>query len=134
MRKSLSIAAIGGHGPKATAVSFVKDDNGHRPWAWLPNDLASQLAPGMLLNVEHVSTGKTETVYTDKAGNTVELKVPRVQLFLGGTVEVDAPEADPVPEITVKVSDAAAKYREAYMAKRAAEATSSSDQDTSEPF
>lgn len=132
MRKSLSIAAIGGSGPKATAVQFVKTDDGVRPWAWLPNDLAALLAPGMLLNVEHVSTGKTETAYTDKAGNTVELKVPRMQLFLGGTIEVDAPEAEPVPEITVKVSDKAAAYREAYLAKQAKQAPS--DEDTSEPF
>jgi hypothetical protein len=121
MSAVLSIAAIGGHGPRATAVNFVKVD-GVRPWAWVSNDIAAQLAPGMVLRVERVSEGSVQSSYT-KDGIEVELKVPKVQLFLGGTIEVDAPEAEPLPEATFVVSDAAAKYRAAYAAKQAGRPT-----------
>lgn len=120
MSVSLSIAAINGSGPKATAVNFVKTDDGHRPWAWVANDIAAQLAPGMVLRVETVSTGKVETAYTNKDGQQVDLKVPKVQLFLGGLIEIDAPEQEPLPEATFVVSPAAAEYRKAYLAKRLA--------------
>lgn len=120
MSTVLSIAAIGGKGPKATNVAFLKNEAGVREWAWVPNNIAEMLAPGMRLVVEAVSVGKVEETYTDRnTGEVVPLKVPKVQLFLGGEITVDAPEQEPLPEAQWKVSDAAAAYREAYRAKQA---------------
>lgn len=123
MSVSLSIAAIGGSGPKATAVNFTKTEEGQRPWAWVPNAVAADLVPGMVLTVESVSTGKVETTYV-KDGVTVDLKVPKVQLFLGGQITVDAPDSEPVPEATFVVSDQARAYREAYLAKHSGQSDS----------
>lgn len=132
MRK-LYIADVGYQGPKSTKVSFVIDDNGVRPWAWVDNGTAAQLARGMVMHAEHVGTSKVETSYL-KDGVEVELKFPRMQLFLGGTIEVKGPESEPLPKATFVISDEAKAYREAYMAKHAGNAAPSSDQDTSEPF
>lgn len=118
MSVSLSISAISGSGPKATAVMFVKSPEGVRPWAWVPNAVAAGLVPGMVLTVESVSTGKVETTF-ERNGQVETLKVPRQQLFLGGSIVIDAPDSEPLPEATFTVSDAAAAYREAYLAKRA---------------
>ena len=130
MSTTLIIAGINNPGPKATAVSFVKSDNGTRPWAWVSNSVAAQLAPGMRLIVPAVSEGKIETSYTDKNGNIVDLKVPKVQLFLGGDISVDAPEAEELPEASFTATDAAAEYLKSYLAKRAGAAAPPAD----EPF
>jgi len=128
MSTELIISDFGGSGPKATAVLFVKDEQGRRPWAWVSNEEAAQMAPGMILRAEHVSTWKVETSYI-KDGQEIALKVPRIQLSLGGTIEVDAPEADLVPEATFVVSDKAAAYKQAYLAKQAKKAPTVEDFD-----
>lgn len=124
MSTVLSIAAIGGVGPKSTAILFVKDDDGVRPWAWLPNDIAANLVAGMRLDVAQVGTGKVEETYTDrKTKEVVALKVPKVQLFLGGNIEVLPPDQPVMEPITVVFSDQAKAYAEAYRAKQATATT-----------
>lgn len=119
MSTKLNIAAIGGSGPKATAVQFLKDATGVRQWSWIANPIAAQLRPGMSLTVEQVSTGKVETSYTDATGTVVALKVPRQQLFLGGSITVEAPEAEVLAPVTVTFAGDVAKYASAYDAKQA---------------
>lgn len=115
---NFSVAAVGGSGPKSTAINFVKTTDGVRLWAWIANEKAAELVPGMLVRAEQVSFGKTETTY-EKDGQVFELKVPRQQVFLGGSVTFDAPESEPMAEIEVTVTDKARAYREAYLAKKA---------------
>lgn len=135
MSTVLTIAAIGGKGPKATSVAFGKTEDGVRQWAWVPNSVAEKLAPGMTVIVEAVSVGKVEKTYTDKVTKTeVALKVPKQQLFLGGEITVDAPDAEPLPEAQWKVSDAATAYREAYHAKRQAEQATNEGAGDTEDF
>jgi hypothetical protein len=124
MSTVLSIAAIGGTGPKATVISFVKDENGNRPWAWMPNETAAMLVPGMRLAIAQVDSGKIATTYT-KDGVEVALKVPKVQLFLGGTIEVLPPDQPELAPLTVVFSDQARAYAEAYRAKQAQQQDSS---------
>jgi hypothetical protein len=116
MSKVFSIAGISNPGPKSTAVSFTKDEAGNRPWVWIANEVAAGLVPGMIVTAEKVSTGKVQTTYT-KNGVEMALKVPKIQLFLGGQVAIDPPEQEVLPEATFVVSDAAKAYREAYLAK-----------------
>lgn len=130
MSSMLTIAAIGGSGPKATAINFLKTEEGVRQWAWMSNDIASRLRPGMVLTVEQVSTGKTETTYIAN-GVQVDLKVPKQQLFLGGHITVAKPDAEPLAPVTVTFADDAATYAAAYDAKKAAPAA---EADGDEPF
>lgn len=114
--KQFTVSALGGRGPKSTAVNFVKED-GIRLWCWLSNDVASRIRPGMVVTAEKVSTGKVETSY-EKAGVVTELKVPRQQVFLGGSVSITAPESEPLPEISVSFADDVDAYIQAFDAKR----------------
>lgn len=114
---NFTVAAIGGSGPRATAINFVKTDEGVRVWAWMSNDVASRLRPGMVVRAEQASFGKVETTYTDKAGIVTELKVPRRQVFLGGQVIVAKPESEPIVPATVVFETEAEEYARAYDAK-----------------
>lgn len=135
MSTVLSIAAIGGKGPKATSVSFTKTEDGIRQWAWVPNDVAATLAPGMTVIVEVTSMGPVETCYTDKVTKTeVALKVPKQQLWLGGDILADAPEQEPVPEAKWHVTEAAKAYLEAYRAKQQAKQATSEGAGDTEDF
>jgi hypothetical protein len=121
MSTKLIVSALSAQGPKATAISFVKNDEGIRPWAWLANELTEDIVPGSVLLVEEVRTGKVETTYTDKkTGLEVELKSPKIQLFLGGEIEVTEPEVAPMKPVAVKASSQAKAYAEAYRARAAA--------------
>lgn len=123
MSTVLSIAAIGGSGPKATVISFVKSDDGVRPWAWLPNEIAASLVPGMRLAVAQVGNGKVEETYTDRNNQVIPLKVPKQQLFLGGNIEVLPPDQPIMEPVTVVFSDQAKAYADAYRAKQATATT-----------
>lgn len=124
MSTVLSIAAVGGSGPKATVISFVKNDDGIRPWAWLPNEVAASLVPGMRLSVAQVGTGKVEETYTDRnTSEVIPLKVPKQQLFLGGNIEVLPPDQPVMEPVTVVFSDQAKAYADAYRAKQATATT-----------
>lgn len=114
---NFSVAAIGGSGPRATAVNFVKTDDGIRLWAWIANEDASELVPGMIVRAEQASFGPVETSY-ERNGVVTELKVPRKQVFLGGAITFDEPESEPLAPMTVTVTDKAKAYRKAYLAKR----------------
>jgi hypothetical protein len=107
----LVVSGINSPGPKATSVSFLTRD-GVREWAWLPNQMAVALRPGMTLLVEAVQpASKVQTTYTDMAtGLLVELKVPKRQLFLGGNITVEAPAQEPLKPVTFVVTDEAVKY------------------------
>ena len=116
MSHSFTIAAIGGSGPKSTAVNFLKTEDGVRLWTWMSNDVASRLRPGMTVVAEQASFGRVETTY-EKAGVVTDLKVPRAQVFLGGAVTVDIPESEPIAPMAVTFADGVEKYRSAYDAK-----------------
>lgn len=116
MSHSFTIAAIGGSGPKATAVNFLKTEDGVRLWAWMANDIAKVLRPGMTVVAEQASFGKVETTY-EKAGVITELKVPKAQVFLGGQVVVKKPEAEALAPTTVVFEDGLEDYIKAYDAK-----------------
>jgi hypothetical protein len=117
MSHSFTVAAIGGSGPKSTAINFVKTEDGIRLWSWMANDVASKLRPGMVVVSEQVSFGKVETTYTDKVGVVTELKVPRTQVFLGGSVVVRRPESEPLAPASVSFEDGCDEYASAFDAK-----------------
>jgi hypothetical protein len=116
---TFSIAAIGGRGPKSTAVNFLKSEQGVRLWAWIPNDIASRLRPGMTIAAEQVSFGRTETGYEDKSGSIVELKVPKRQVFFGGNLVIGAPESESLAPIAITFADGVDAYAQAFDAKHA---------------
>jgi len=126
MPYQFTIAAIGGSGPKSTAVNFLKNEEGIRLWAWMSNDIASRLRPGMTLVVEQASVGKTETTY-EKNGVVTDLKVPKAQVFLGGAISVRKPESEPLAPITVVFEDDCDAYAEAYDKKKNAPVTEDGD-------
>jgi hypothetical protein len=128
MSHSFTIAAIGGSGPKATAVNFVKTEDGVRLWAWMSNDVASRLRPGMSIVAEQASFGRVETSY-EKDGVVTELKVPKTQVFFGGSVTVAKPASEPLAPATFVFEDGVADYAQAYDAKN-----SLSVIDDNEPF
>ena len=105
----LVVAGINSPGPKATSVSFLTRD-GVREWAWLANPMASSLRAGMTLLVEQVQPAtKVQTTYL-KDGVEVELKVPKRQLFLGGSITVEAPAQEALKPVAFVVTDEALKY------------------------
>jgi hypothetical protein len=116
MSHSFTIAAIGGSGPKATAVNFLKTEDGIRLWTWMSNDIASRLRPGMTVVAEQASFGKVETTY-EKAGVVTELKVPKAQVFLGGSIVVRKPETEVLAPTSVTFEDGCDEYTSAYDAK-----------------
>jgi len=118
MSHSFTIAAIGGSGPKATAVNFLKTEDGIRLWAWMSNDVASRLRPGMTVVAEQASFGRVETTY-EKAGVVTELKVPKAQVFFGGSVTVTKPESEALAPTTVVFEDGVEDYARSYDAKNA---------------
>lgn len=118
MSHSFTIAAIGGSGPKATAVNFLKNEDGVRIWTWMANDIAKVLRPGMTVVAEQASFGRVETTY-EKAGVITELKVPKVQVFLGGQVVVRKPEAEALAPTKVVFEDGLEDYIKSYDAKNA---------------
>lgn len=109
------IAFIGNAGPKATVVTFLKNEDDISQWTWVSNDIARALRPGMRILASEVSTGKVQTSY-EKDGQTLELKTPKVQLFLGGSIEVLPPDNKPVAPATWNLSQVA-EYASAYDAK-----------------
>lgn len=121
------VSAIGGSGPNATSVFFTKTPNNVRPWAWIPNNVATNLAPGMQITVTQVSWGKQTDTYRDN-GQQVALKVPRCQVFLGGDIIIDAPEQSLLPEAKFQITEAAARYRDTYIASREKEAVVDGDE------
>jgi len=122
MSHTFTISAIGGSGPKATAINFTKTEDGIRLWAWMPNAVAGKLRPGMTITAEQIGFGATETTY-EKAGVVTELKVPRRQLFLGGSIVVGKPESEPMEPMAISFADEAEAYAKAYDAKRTATPT-----------
>jgi hypothetical protein len=113
----LVVAGVGGVGPKSTNVAFVTRD-GVREWAWVGNPLAVSLRAGMVLLVEQVQpANKVQTTYINSEGVEVELKVPKRQLFLGGSITVEAPEQTPLLPVTFVVTDEAIKFANAVDAK-----------------
>jgi len=125
--RKLVVAGVNNPGPKATAVNFLKDANGVREWAWLPNAIASQVRAGTVVIAGAISeSSKVETTYTDqKTGVVVALKVPKRQLFLGGAIVVTAPESDPLPAADFTVTDEAKVYAARVDAKQVASAATS---------
>lgn len=122
MSHSFTISAIGGSGPKATAVNFLKTEEGVRLWAWVSNDIARSLRPGMTVVAEQASIGRVETSY-EKAGVVTELKVPKAQVFLGGKLVVRKPETEVLAPLTVVFEDGVEDYARAYDAKNASSVT-----------
>lgn len=118
MSHSFTIAAIGGSGPKSTAVNFLKNEDGIRLWAWVSNDVASRLRPGMSIVADQASFGRVETTY-EKAGVVTELKVPKAQVFFGGSVTVTKPESESLAPANFVFEDGVADYAQAYDAKNA---------------
>lgn len=130
----LVVAGVGGIGPKATAVNFLKDDFGVREWAWLPNAIAASVRKGSVVTAEFAThASKTETTYI-KDGKTLELKVPKRQVFLGGVITVDAPESKPLPEATYVVTEAARVYASRVDAKQVASAATSEASSENDAF
>lgn len=111
--QSFIVSAIGGSGPKATAINFVKTEDGIRLWAWVANDTASRIRPGMRVVAEEASFGKVETTFL-KAGVIEELNVPKRQVFLGGTLEIKKPETQLLAPVSVKFEDGCDEYAAAY--------------------
>ena len=111
--QSFIVSAIGGSGPKATAINFVKTEDGIRLWAWVANDTASRIRPGMRVVAEEASFGKVETTYL-KAGVVEELNVPKRQVFLGGTLDIKKPETQLLAPVSVKFEDGCDEYAAAY--------------------
>lgn len=128
---NFSIAAIGGSGPKSTAVNFLKNEDGIRIWTWVPNNVAATLRPGMVVRAEQVSFGKVQKDYTAPDGTVMALKVPKMQVFLGGSVSFHAPESEPIAPATFSLADDATDYAKAYDAKNAQSTDSVDDE---EPF
>lgn len=121
MSTVLSISGVGGSGPKATVVSFTVNEANERPWAWIPNNVAEKLRPGMRLAVESISRGKVETHRSDDP--TVALVRPKVQIFLhcapGEKIRVLKPEQAPVAtEDDFVFEDDTDGYADRYDAKR----------------
>lgn len=132
MSTILSIAFINGHGPKATKVVFLKDTAGNSEWAWISNDIASRLRPGMRLECEQVSRGRVQTTWRNELGEEQMLKTPQVQLFLGGDMRVLKPEMVDRKPINVSFEDDLDEFTAAYDAKRADNAQSATGNE--EPF
>jgi len=129
MSISLIIAFIANtSGPKATAITFLKTEDGVSQWSWISNDIASKLRPGMRLIVGEVSTSRVQTQYEDKSGNMVALKVPKQQLFLGGSITVELPDTEPVTPATWSFGDDIVKYADSYDAKRITTPASAKDE------
>jgi hypothetical protein len=112
-KSTFTVAAIGGSGPKSTVINFLKTEDGIRLWAWFANDTASRIRPGMSIVAEEASFGKVETHY-EKAGIVTELKVPKRQVFLGGTLVITNPETQPLAPVSVSFSDGCNEYAAAY--------------------
>lgn len=112
-KSTFTVAAIGGSGPKATAINFVKTEDGIRLWAWFANDTASRIRPGMRVVADEVSFGKVETTY-EKAGVVTELKVPRAQVFFGGALVISNPDTQPLAPVSVTFEDGCNEYAAAY--------------------
>lgn len=110
------VAKIGGSGPKATAVTFAKNENGVKLWAWIPNEQAESLVPGHKVTFTVSKFDEIERTYTVE-GQTFELKVPRQQCRIVGEITVDAPDTPDMEPVTIVVTDAARAYAEAYRAK-----------------
>lgn len=125
--RKLVVAGVGGAGKKATAINFLKDANGVREWAWLPNEVAAVVRAGTVVVAGAVSESSTvETTYTDqKTGVVVALKVPKRQLFLGGKIVIQAPASDPLPAADFTVTDEAKVYASRVDAKQVASAATS---------
>ena len=111
--QSFIVSAIGGSGPKATAIKFVKNEDNIGLWAWVANDTASRIRPGMSIVAEQASFGKVETTFL-KAGVIEELKVPKRQVFLGGTLVIKKPETQPLAPLSVTFEDGCDEYAAAY--------------------
>jgi hypothetical protein len=116
MSHSFTVSAIGGSGPKSTAISFVKTEDGIRLWSWIGNDVASRLRPGMTIVAEQASFGRVETTY-EKSGVVTELKVPKAQVFLGGSIVIRKPETEMLAPVAVTFEDGCDEYASAYDAK-----------------
>ena len=112
-KSTFTVAAIGGSGPKATAINFVKTEDGIRLWAWFANDTASRIRPGMSVVADEVSFGKVETTFL-KAGVVTELKVPRAQVFFGGALVISNPDTQPLAPVSVTFEDGCDEYAAAY--------------------
>jgi hypothetical protein len=79
--------------------------------------MASSLRAGMTLLVEQVQPAtKVQTTYL-KDGVEVELKVPKRQLFLGGSITVEAPAQEALKPVAFVVTDEALKYAHNFDAK-----------------
>jgi len=121
------VAGIGGSGAKATAINFKKTEDNIGLWAWVANDTASRIRPGMSIVAEQVSFGKVETHY-EKAGVVTELKVPKRQVFFGGALTIKKPESQPLAPVSVNFEDGCDEYAAAYDNKN------QTTEDVSEPF
>ena len=112
-------------GPKATAITFLKTEDNISQWAWVDNSVAAKLRPGMKLVVGEVGTARVQTQYEDnKSGNMIDLKVPKQQLFLGGAINVELPDTQPVAPATWSFNDDLDGYSDNYDAKRNATSAS----------
>ena len=115
-KTTLIVAAIGGKGPKSTAVNFTVVD-GIRPWGWIPNQIVTkqvamldengkqavdksgkpifknQIRAGVTLLVSQVmAMGDVETSYIED-GIEISLQKPKQQLLLGGNdMEIIQPQ------------------------------------------
>lgn len=113
-----SVSGLNNPGPKSTAVSFLKNDDGIRHWAWVANNDAARIRPGMTVTLTVTGFGKVESDYTDKTGALVVLKTPKQQVFYTGAPKVEAPASEPIVIEPAEFADGVDTYAAAYDAKR----------------
>lgn len=136
-KATFAVVGINGSGSKSTAVGLrsLDESDEMRYWAWFQNAVAATMCVGMRVTFDTASLGKVQTVYTDKAGYIIELKVPKRQVFWGGNAHIDAPNAETLPAQTVTMSDEARKFAENMRAKQTRDAQVEGDDSSfDEPF
>ena len=124
LSNTFAVVGLNTPGPKSTSVGLrsLNETDDIRYWAWVLNSQVGGIVPGMRVTFDTVSFGKVQTTYVDKAGFVQELKFPRKQVFWGGNLTVDAPDAEPLPEQgEVVITEAARKFANNLLAKKARE-------------
>ncbi len=111
------VSSLGHRGPKSTRVNFgpLYQDT-VRLWAWIPNDVADNLAEGLQVigNFSIRPNGEVQSSY-EKDGESMALRQPVQQVWLNGDFVFTAPDQG---SATFKVDDQAQAYVQAIRNKK----------------
>jgi hypothetical protein len=133
--QKFSVSGVNNPGPNATAVSFMKNDDGIRHWAWVRNADAARIRPGMTVTLDVTGFGSVQTDYTDRTTQqVVALKVPKMQVFYTGKPVVEAPANEPIVIEPAQFGEGVDDYAAKYDAKRNGGSVPAAVADGNEPF